>query len=41
MATYQEIDNWQYSMEQLNEMHEMLDLKDKIDRIVREASQNG
>lgn len=38
MATYKDIDNWRYSMEQLNEMHEMLDLKERIDSIVSEAS---
>jgi hypothetical protein len=41
LATYKEIDSWQYSIEQLNEMHEMLDLKDKIAAQVAEASRNG
>lgn len=41
MATYSEIDTWKYSIDQLNEMHEMLDLKEKIDSIVAEASRNG
>lgn len=41
MATYSDIDSWKYSIEQLNEMHEMLDLRDRIDSIVAEASRNG
>lgn len=40
MAKYDDIDNWKYSVEQLNEMHEILDVKEEIEKQAKEAS-NG
>lgn len=38
IATLYDIESWKYSMAQLNSMHDMLDLKDRIEYEVHEKS---
>ena len=32
VATYHDIEGWKYSLEQIKELHQILDLKEKIER---------
>ena len=40
VATLRDIEDWVYSMDDLNRLHDMLDLRDKIE-MRKEAAANG